>query len=898
MKRFLISLFVWIVCSLNFVHASEHILNVAQHKDRVLAIDFTTNGSMFYSIGLDNNLVVSRTADASKVESKQLSLHANAMAKFVGGGQKIGVMQNNIITLYDSMTLEVLKTFSVFKLDITNFAFSNDEKLLLLCLKGGRTYIFSTESGRVMKAFRAHDGDVIQAQYFDDDSQFVTIGADKKVKLWETSSLINTANIDVAYTPKAVALVPNKARKILVAGSDEKIHVYDSPSMKENDPIALGKATVLDMKYSYQGKFLLAILDDASFRVFEYVEPDFNSNARAMKPFKSNISAMGLARDVNYVGFGSSQGSLVIMKLADTIWEQKNPYKPINPSGLTTAFVEQAQRAYLGANKLINFIEPWLEPVREFTLPYARQYGISDDIMVWIVFGVVFFALIIVFRAVFKFFSADEMMDDDIPVVIADNMVPANNEDGQAPLVNNTGDENPPENDGSQGSNAAQQAPVRESRKAAVTAATESEPEPEPQVSVSEGDHKFIDGKKDVDLTKPAPAMVFESSHDVRGSFLDQLGKEKGKENKPLDIVFPTDGPAVSLSKDNDTDPKAKKSKDQSPKNISKMSLVVDEGIEKTSDLKNEVLKPIEKSPSQMKAAEKAQADLGVTSKDKVLKEDVPLQPETLIAGKYKVIRQIGKGGMAVVYEAEDITLGKTFALKKMKGAISASEKNRKRFLEEARITAKLKHPNIVDIYTVLEEGESIYLVFEMLTGRTLSNLLKQYKRLPIKESMQIASHVLAALDYAHAHGVSHRDLKPANIMIAGDGFVRVMDFGIAQIADANNAKEISGTMAYMAPEQYLGQEDNRADIYAFGVTLYEILTGRLPFKKGDMYDVYSIKIDKKYTPVNRLLKRATDELNNMIDKCLEPLPEDRYSTSQEVLSEVKKIMLNPRKNA
>lgn|GEM_PF-1249718 len=266
---------------------------------------------------------------------------------------------------------------------------------------------------------------------------------------------------------------------------------------------------------------------------------------------------------------------------------------------------------------------------------------------------------------------------------------------------------------------------------------------------------------------------------------------------------------------------------------------------------------------------------------------EISSHTDKVVAGKYRILREIGRGGMSVVYEAYETALDRKVALKKLRKEIRDNPSDRERFLDEARLTARLKHHNIVDIYTILE-GEDIFLVLEYVEGRTLSAVLDKYTKLPLKDSLAISKHILRALDYAHRHNVVHRDLKPANIMIANDGFVRVMDFGIAGLMLSKGVSEDrSGTMAYMAPEQENGQSDRRSDIFSFGATLYEMLTGELPFP-GPNFTAQ--KQRRGFPPARELNRKVSSRLDRLITTCLDPEPERRYQNAGDILSEIRLI--------
>lgn len=267
-------------------------------------------------------------------------------------------------------------------------------------------------------------------------------------------------------------------------------------------------------------------------------------------------------------------------------------------------------------------------------------------------------------------------------------------------------------------------------------------------------------------------------------------------------------------------------------------------------------------------------------------------KPGDLVDGKYRVVREIGRGGMAIVFEAHDISLDRRVALKRMRDEVRISKREKMRFVDEARTTAKMRHQNIVNIYTIIDDGENVFLVFEYIDGKTLAEMLDIKGKFPLAESIAVSKQVLKALDYAHANKVIHRDLKPSNIMVAQDGYVRVTDFGIARFAKDSATKltgsaDISGTMAYMAPEQELGRSDEQSDIFSFGVTLYEILTGRLPFEGPNFL---AQKQASLYTPLRQFSPEIPERLEKIVALCLEPKRDQRYKTAAAVLKDIKTI--------
>ena len=257
---------------------------------------------------------------------------------------------------------------------------------------------------------------------------------------------------------------------------------------------------------------------------------------------------------------------------------------------------------------------------------------------------------------------------------------------------------------------------------------------------------------------------------------------------------------------------------------------------------------------------------------------------------RYVLVREIGKGGMGVVYEAKDTVLDRQVALKVMRPEISIRRREKERFLKEARTSAMLNHPNIVTLYDIVEdESGQIFLVFEYVDGRNLSHLIDNEK-ISLNKSIDIGTQVLEGLKYAHTKGVIHRDLKPSNIMITKRGRAKILDFGIARVAYNTLytfTGQTSGTPAYMAPEQHLGEKvDQRCDIYSFGATLYEMLTGELPFKGADLLVA---KREKKIIPPTEINPKIPKYIEEIILQCLEPDKENRPKNAEELIKRLKK---------
>jgi serine/threonine protein kinase/tetratricopeptide (TPR) repeat protein len=265
----------------------------------------------------------------------------------------------------------------------------------------------------------------------------------------------------------------------------------------------------------------------------------------------------------------------------------------------------------------------------------------------------------------------------------------------------------------------------------------------------------------------------------------------------------------------------------------------------------------------------------------------------------YKILAKLGEGGMGVVYKAEDIKLKRLVALKFLPSHLTANEEDKARFLQEARAAAALNHNNVCTIHEICDEDENLFIVMEYVEGKTLRDIVGAVREPPLqmRDVISYAAQIAEALKAAHQKGVIHRDIKSDNIMVTEQGQVKVMDFGLAKLRGSVKLTKSSstvGTMAYMAPEYLQGGEvDARADIFSFGVVLYEMLTGILPFKgEYDSAMMYSI-VNEEPEPIQKVRGDLSSEIIHILNRALEKDPEDRYQTVNDMLIDLHRVERN-----
>ena len=270
-----------------------------------------------------------------------------------------------------------------------------------------------------------------------------------------------------------------------------------------------------------------------------------------------------------------------------------------------------------------------------------------------------------------------------------------------------------------------------------------------------------------------------------------------------------------------------------------------------------------------------------------------------LIADRYEILEKTGTGGMSVVYRAKDHKLNRIVAVKVLKQEFSDNANFVSKFRVEAQAAAGLMHPNIVNVYDVGEERGMHYIVMEFVDGITLKKYIEKKSSLTTKEAVSIAIQVSMGLQAAHANHVIHRDIKPQNIMISRDGKVKVTDFGIAKAATSNTiTSNVMGSVHYTSPEQARGgYSDERSDIYSLGITLFEMLTGRVPFN-GETTVAIAIKHIQSPMPSPReYMPDVPVSVEQIVLKCCEKSPDRRYQNMDELIADLKQSLIHPDDN-
>ena len=267
-----------------------------------------------------------------------------------------------------------------------------------------------------------------------------------------------------------------------------------------------------------------------------------------------------------------------------------------------------------------------------------------------------------------------------------------------------------------------------------------------------------------------------------------------------------------------------------------------------------------------------------------------------MIGDRYEILEKIGTGGMSDVYKAKDHKLNRPVAVKVLKQEFSENANFVSKFRTEAQAAAGLMHPNIVNVYDVGDESGIYYIVMELVEGITLKKYIEKKARLSVKEALTIAIQICMGIEAAHNNHIIHRDIKPQNVIISKDGKVKVTDFGIAKAATSNTiTSNVMGSVHYTSPEQARGGfSDEKSDIYSLGITLFEMLTGRVPFN-GDTTVAIAIKQIQEDMPSPReYVPEIPLSVEQIVLKCTQKAPDRRYQSMGELIDDLKKSFTNP----
>ncbi len=272
------------------------------------------------------------------------------------------------------------------------------------------------------------------------------------------------------------------------------------------------------------------------------------------------------------------------------------------------------------------------------------------------------------------------------------------------------------------------------------------------------------------------------------------------------------------------------------------------------------------------------------------------LKPGMFINDRYEIIDKVGSGGMADVYKARDQRLNRFVAIKVLKPEYSSDKSFVNKFRAEAQSAAGLSHPNIVNVYDVGDDSGLHYIVMELVEGITLKRFIERKGKLEVKEAVGITIQIAQGMEAAHDNRIIHRDIKPQNIIISRDGKVKVTDFGIAKATNSNTiTSNAMGSVHYLSPEQARGgYSDEKSDIYSLGVTLYEMLSGKVPFAGDNTVSVALLHIQGEAMPLRELDPEIPVSVDKIVQKCMQKRPERRYHTASELIADLKRAISNP----
>lgn len=270
------------------------------------------------------------------------------------------------------------------------------------------------------------------------------------------------------------------------------------------------------------------------------------------------------------------------------------------------------------------------------------------------------------------------------------------------------------------------------------------------------------------------------------------------------------------------------------------------------------------------------------------------LELGTMLSGRYEVLKRVGSGGMADVYMAKDHKLNRNVAVKVLKSEYVEDEKFLKKFETEAQAVARLSHPNIVNIYDVGIEDGINYIVMELAEGITLKEYIRKKGYLSPKETVEISTQIASAISHAHKNHIIHRDIKPQNILVSDTGIIKVTDFGIAKATSSNTVTSTAtamGSVHYISPEQAKGRFcDEKSDIYSLGITMYEMVTGHVPFDHENGVTIALMHLQNEITPPSQIRDGMPDSLEKIILKCTMKKPEERYQTADDLIADLRLV--------
>jgi serine/threonine-protein kinase len=270
------------------------------------------------------------------------------------------------------------------------------------------------------------------------------------------------------------------------------------------------------------------------------------------------------------------------------------------------------------------------------------------------------------------------------------------------------------------------------------------------------------------------------------------------------------------------------------------------------------------------------------------------LELGTMLSGRYEVLKRVGSGGMADVYMAKDHKLNRNVAVKVLKSEYVEDEKFLKKFETEAQAVARLSHQNIVNIYDVGMEDGINYIVMELAEGITLKEYIRKKGYLSPKETVEISTQIASAISHAHKNHIIHRDIKPQNILVSDTGIIKVTDFGIAKATSSNTVTSTAtamGSVHYISPEQAKGRFcDEKSDIYSLGITMYEMVTGHVPFDHENGVTIALMHLQNEITPPSQIRDGIPDSLEKIILKCTMKKPEERYQTADDLIADLRLV--------